>query len=409
MTWTASDVLDTYADLLRRLRRPDANMASFTAFHMNRELRQKVKRIQFYPVVPAALGWAVTDQQGAEFANYLGTGLVGAPVYQVTEDMCEAIEAMFGKTVSEDPPIIYEANLPAAAGFVWLDKPLELQTSDGKPEQVQAVSWSRQNALTATGMMPALRIAIWTLASEAIRAGDIPAEPEAIADTQRRLGLVILLYSDIYLLDGPTTQKHGSVQPCSAVALVAYLNMLWMMLQMEITGIDRAPGTRGARRRALKEAGQSDVLVITLRRAARAGLARRVAATTRLNGRTSGLCRPTTGIASPRPARNGTRPSPLRTRNTARCAAPKCLTSRRTSRDRKARRCRCGGACTGWRANRYRVHGDGSRVGDRRARAACVPRGRRLSQEPRRPRRAGWGPALCSARMHPRPDSLLSL
>lgn len=262
---TATEVLDTYADLIRRLRHPSGYMADFMAFHMNRDLAHGKKASQFYPVMASWPGGQITDEQGAEFARFTGISLVGAPVYQVTEGMCEAIEAMFGKTIAEADPVIYEASLPAAAGFAWLDKPMPLDTEDGLTNPIQAMSWSSQNALSDTGTFPTLRVTLWTLASETQRDDGSSSSAEEIADIQQWLGLLTLHHSDLYLVN----KTMGGPAPRSALAIVAYLNMLWMMLQMEITGIDRAAAPRGARRRALRDTGQGDVLVITLRRPAR--------------------------------------------------------------------------------------------------------------------------------------------
>jgi hypothetical protein len=269
MTWTAVAVLDTYSDLIRRLRHPSGNMASFMAFKMNQDLCTGGKRLQYYPVMPGSPSAAITEAQGGEFAAFLGTGLVGAPAYQVTEEMCEIIAAMFARTVAEDAPVIYEANLPAAAGLVWLDTKLQLTGEDGSFNQIQALSWAAHSVLAATGTIPVLRVALWTLASDTTKddTGHTPADAAEIADIQARLGVLTMLYSDIYPLGQPMGED-GHIPPRSAVALVAYLNMLWMMLQMEITGIDRAPGIRAAQRRARRYLGDSGVLVVTLRRAA---------------------------------------------------------------------------------------------------------------------------------------------
>src|SRR5262249_50801585 len=154
MTWTVNDVLDAYAGLIGRLRSPTANMASYMAFHMNRDLGKGEKWTQYYPVLPIRPARAVTDSQGAEFARFLGTGLLAAPVYQVTGDMCRAIDAMFEKTVAAETPVIYQASLPAAAGFIWLDNQLALALEDGTTGRVQAISWAAHNMLTDSGITP---------------------------------------------------------------------------------------------------------------------------------------------------------------------------------------------------------------------------------------------------------------
>jgi hypothetical protein len=269
MTATASDVLDTYTDLIRRLRNPDHHMADFMAFHMGRFVGERPKRLQYYPVTSTSPDGTFTERQGAEFASFLGASLVGAPVYQVTGDMCAAIDAMFTRTTAEEAPAIYEASLPALAGFVWLDGQLELELDNGPLEPIQVISWSVQDAPTDVGgTMTILRASFWMLVSDTRHDNDArtPASATQIAEIEGWIGPVNLLHTDIYPLNGPLAPAAG-VPHRSATALVAYLNMLWMMLQMEITGIDRAVGIRGARRRAQRETGQGDVLVVTLRRA----------------------------------------------------------------------------------------------------------------------------------------------
>lgn len=258
--WTATEVLDTYAGLIRRLRNPSPHLADFTAYLMNTNLRGEGKRSQYYPVEPAG---DVTARQGGEFASYLGTGLVGAPVYQVTSGMCDAVDAMFERTMAEEAQIIYEADLPATAGFAWLDRQIELESGDGGLSRVQGISWAAHSVLAEEGTLPVLRVALWILASDVTSDdGRTRVDAAEAAEITEQLGVLTLLYTDIWLLNRPLGRG-----PKSVTTLVAYLNMLWMMLQMEITSIDRAPVSRSARRRAQRDTICGDVLVITLRRA----------------------------------------------------------------------------------------------------------------------------------------------
>jgi hypothetical protein len=95
---TASDLLDTYADLVRRLRWPDTTtdgLTDYLAFFMGRELAASRKAGQFYPVLPATS--AVTPGQAAEFARHVGGALAGAPVYQVTAAAAEPAGPLMGR------------------------------------------------------------------------------------------------------------------------------------------------------------------------------------------------------------------------------------------------------------------------------------------------------------------------
>lgn len=262
---TPGELLDLYAGHMRRLRRPDGHMASFTAHVMNRDLEVNQKLGQFYPVVPGSAP-RFTDEHGARFAEVISTQLVGAPVYQITAEMCDAIDAMHARTMAQGTPVIYQSALPSRAGFAWLDRPHEFAVKGEFTEEITAVSWAAHTAVTSDGAVPAMRIALWQ-ATTAIRAEDGTRAPdEECAAIAALIGDLTLFHSDVYALDQP--MATGQPGP-TVVALAVYLNMLWTMLGMEVAAAERAEGTRGARRRAEPHTGKTDVLVVTLRRAAR--------------------------------------------------------------------------------------------------------------------------------------------
>jgi hypothetical protein len=269
MTASPSDVLDTYADLVRRLRHPAGKVADYMAYQMNRDLRANGKEGQFYPVVRGGLAQFYIGH-GERFARTLAGQLHHAPVYQVTAEMCDAIEAMHARTAEQQGvPVIYQATLPSDAGFCWLDRPhtVTVDNSDYDreyDEPVQAVSWALHDVTLTEGTFPALRVTIWQATTATRNADGTPADPATIADVMAWLGPLTMLYSDAYAIDMP--MATGQPGP-GVTALALYLNMLWTMLGMEVAVADRATGLRGARRRAGPDFKNTDVLVVTLRRA----------------------------------------------------------------------------------------------------------------------------------------------
>jgi hypothetical protein len=270
---TPGDILDTYAGLIRRLRNPDWPMTDYMTYTMNKDRAANGKLGQFYPVLIPDRRTSYTDAQGTEFARTLGTQLVAAPVYQVTAEMCDAIEAMHARTVTESVPVVYEAGLPSPSGFVWLDRPHEVlvddKEGDGYTEPVRAISWAAHSiALTEGPVVRGLRVGIWQDTAVTRNADGTRIDPEAAAEIAVLIGDLTMLFSDVFALDIPmATGMPGR----SVVSLAVYLTMLWTMLGMEIAVADPATGIRGARRRAEPHTGKTDVLVVTLRRAARRG------------------------------------------------------------------------------------------------------------------------------------------
>lgn len=269
MTWTAADVLDAYASMVGRLRRPTSDMADFVAFFMNDYMAACRKEVMFYPVMLEQGRFTVKD--GAAFARILGAALAGSPVYQVTEKMCELIEELARSAAQASVPVLRRADLPAASGFAWLDKPLKVTTEDGSVATVQVFSWAVQQVAMREGGKPAIRIAAWMpTPDDSAAAGGKPARGNAAAAPLRGvLGPVTLLFSDIWMLDAPMHPVNRRA-PRTAMALLGYVRTLGTTLQAEIAGIDRPHIQRASRRRAEREAGRSDLQVITLRRAAQA-------------------------------------------------------------------------------------------------------------------------------------------
>ena len=274
-TWTADSVMDQLAWLIHHYRRPHADLADYLAFHIRDSQSQDARALQHYWPISLTGGPADTPE-GRQLAQLLARGLGEADAYQVTTAMCRRMRDMFDASKDQIPLRLSEGELPAPAGFAWLDQPWLLRVGAGYWLPTRAVSWDtdrrpvRDEETGLTRWADCIRITQWLLIADDVafrRWGDDRARADWVAS---RIGRLIPY--QVELLPFDTELRISPKYRDQAVTSLGLLHILWMHLGMELPRsrpvLPSAPAVRKRVNRTLKH---KQVHVITLRKIAYIG------------------------------------------------------------------------------------------------------------------------------------------
>jgi hypothetical protein len=223
----------------------------------------------------------VYENEGAAalWSRDVGKGLQIARAYQVTAKMVDVANKVYGNQSGIFH--LEEAELPSRAGFVWLDQPLESTDRWGNLVIERAVSWSPVNISVRYKGLPGqpeenitgIRLATWNWIGDAHR-DDYLREDKETRDGLAMLGDLTLSHTFIVpfgerhsFARGKAEHPDGEPGDYKPDSTLAWMHVLWMLMEQEIVTMPQTRPERAARRRASKTLKHSDgISVITLRR-----------------------------------------------------------------------------------------------------------------------------------------------
>lgn len=265
-------VLDHHTDLHQRFVHPTPLLLRFFDEFMTEMIQHMVERQgvtgddHIAQVTSDVMGQMFYPAEDAEqVCRALAQGLSVARTYQVTAEMMDAVSATYQASI-DHVMNVEEAELPAEAGFVWLDKLLEFDSWDGKPVRYRALTWSMVTVHTDEGhLWPAVRLTTW------FNMGDPEIDDLELNDSASRiraqlaeLGPLVLAHTQVLMLG---ERFHASRDWDVTLGNVAsWAHTLWMFMDTEITTSHEAPVERPARKRAMRSLKHTDVNVVLLRR-----------------------------------------------------------------------------------------------------------------------------------------------
>ncbi len=264
--WSADEVLSQHAWLTHHYRNPGDDLADFLAYLMRTTVEQQTRAAGMY--WPVDLSGGPADRpQGRELARVLSLGLGDAATFQVTAPMVIRMRDTWEGAVTVHE--LDEGELPAPAGFAWLDKPWLMRLSAGYWLPVRAVSWEKTSLLvraTDSGRVvsqDAARIVLWLAIADDVAFGrwDSETRAEKVAVQVGRLApqhvAVIPFGTPLNLPAGFRSQSES---------MLGLLHTLWMYLGMML------PKSRPVRasapavaKRARASLRHDEVHIVTLR------------------------------------------------------------------------------------------------------------------------------------------------
>jgi hypothetical protein len=261
-------ILDWQIDLQARYSHPtDFLLACLGAFASQKTAKNATSSdMMFYPYQPAH-----DLKQALGFARLVGRDLFTARAFQVTTRMVDVLKDLYQQSIRNIEHIDAE-ELPSESGFLWYDKPLELEDVKGRMVSFRAISWGpqlirtrRKNAFTRQQEEHAeegLRVVAWNLAGDP---NSYTAEEISDMWSADRLGELQLDHVMTFPFGErfPTRDQYGG----PGDSLLHYIHVTWMLLSSEVAAHHRPPALgRKAQRRAQRSLKHGEVTVITLRR-----------------------------------------------------------------------------------------------------------------------------------------------
>jgi hypothetical protein len=251
---TANEIIDQQRDIYERMRNPSEHtLEYFKAFAEDTLAKDEDRYMgMFYPYDVARSGQAAIG-----FCNEVSVGIRDARAYQVTSNMVETIDSAHKNSAKVIKFV--EAELPCRAGFVYLDKPVEVVDDKGVMSTFRAVSWQPISCRMQDGVVtPGIRIIVWASLHDGSDYND-SFDERTIAYADANLGTLTVQHIACIPFDLPFARPEGG-------GSVAWMHSMWMFMDMEIVSEkSRVSPVRGVRRRAAK-LGSQDVTVITMRR-----------------------------------------------------------------------------------------------------------------------------------------------
>lgn len=266
-SWTADQVLDTHAWLVKNYVMPGTHLADYLASLMRgvqEQVGEERAGTAFFPVdltVPAG------PEQGAQLARVIGRGLREARTYQVTAPMTGAMRETYDQ-LGLGIGYLDGAELPSPAGFAWLDRPWLITEKAGYVMPFRAVSWEKTTLVMQVNGRPystdAARIVLWTLSADDMAFGrwDDPQRANRAANLVGQLTpqhLMLLPFGHKFSVNSGFEDQGA--------AMLALIHILWMFLGMELTASRTvAPASAPTARRVNRSLVHGRVHIITLRR-----------------------------------------------------------------------------------------------------------------------------------------------
>ncbi len=200
----------------------------------------------------------------AEFRGFLERDLKTAQTFQVTAEMVDTVSAVYEKS-KESVITVHEEELPALAGFIWLDKAMLMPDKNGKTVSNRAVSWGPQDITYNDGAVkPGIRVTTWFCVHDR---DDFFDDLEDARWSEAHPDLDVLYSHTVILGFG---ERIGTAFPDSdgpdRYDFLMWLHTLWAFMDTDIVTSPRQDIPRAFRRRAERVLKEPAVRVVALRR-----------------------------------------------------------------------------------------------------------------------------------------------
>lgn len=216
------------------------------------------------------IAWFYPAQRGRELLPLIRKPLFGAPVYEVTEDIIDAVTGMYRKTSEAQTVSFAQRDLPSRTGFMRMAKPVVLKDIGGEVLSTRAVSWGPVRVVSESRNTAKLgiRFTAWCHKDDehAMLTDSLPGAPLNLVSSQITPFGHELKRMHMRLEDGDLVDVRRGEGPDD---LLYWVQTLWMFMQTEIVATEQPHVQRHFARRARRFDGNDSVTVILLRRVAR--------------------------------------------------------------------------------------------------------------------------------------------
>lgn len=283
--WTAGQVLEQHTMLTERFMRPGGMVLDYIRYFVGDAYRKNPSRAQgmFYPTDLRPLAGIDDPDPGTEAATQvskiIGRGLQDALTFQATEEMVAVMRQVHDKTMA-NTQYLDEAELPAPAGFAWLDKPWPIFDTWGNAIPVRALTWELEYAWAsmedegrrvqfggAPMRVACVRVGLWTYMDDDVLYGRWAGQEHRARETSDMLGELTFMHLALLPFGAAFAFGKDEKDQSRADSILGILHTLWMFLGMEIVSTEPARDIpRLVKRQALRSLRHGEVRVVTLRK-----------------------------------------------------------------------------------------------------------------------------------------------
>jgi hypothetical protein len=261
-TLTAAEVLDRHRKLIEQMR--DKTVIMYIDDVLGDVMSKAKQRGGPHQMRRELMSMTHPAESSAQFRGMLEKDLRDAKTFQVTAEMVDVVSAVHEKS-TETVVSLHEAEMPAPAGFIWLDKPQMMPDVNGLTVGNRAISWGPQSIVYADNVTrPGIRVTTWF----STRDRDHFWHDKEEQDWAARHPNLDLLYSHSTVLpfgERVVTMKRNADSP-SRHDFLAWLHTLWAFMDTDIVTTAKQQMPRAFARRAARELKSPDVNVVYLRR-----------------------------------------------------------------------------------------------------------------------------------------------
>ena len=285
---TPSEVLDMHRNVRESLADPTVRryLDGFMRDTVEKAVKGKKTEVERWKEIGSVFGQLFHPANNPDqFAALLSKDLFSARTYQVTEEMVDAVSAMYRRSQQEGMFTVTLGELPSEAGFAWFDKPITHIDKHGKVVKARAISWGLQpvtyftedytqedidRAMAGqdvkdgkkTMTVQGVRVVTWFSVTDKDEIWDQEYQDAWIRETHGRYRV---LYSHSFTL--PFGQRFSFSAEDQGDDMMAWIKTLWVFMNTEIVTSTR-PHLRAFSmkkfQRSMKE--PPEVNVIYLRR-----------------------------------------------------------------------------------------------------------------------------------------------
>jgi hypothetical protein len=262
------EVLDAHTTLYERLKYPPPLLTDFYASFFSEKAIRSMEKPDGGELLSRWLQMLAPARDERDFLSMVGRPLYGAPTYQVTGTIVDAVTATYEASAGKGI-WLQEGEVPTETGFAWLDEPVVLTDAGGFSIATRALSWSPQTIpeeflqgeWPQRGSRRGLRLTSYSHVDDT----DSISVPE-MADRMRAIGMPLSISHSSYISYGTQFQARRLSEEVTSDDIIHWAHTLWMFMGTEIVTTARPQVERPARRRAQRSVGVSEVNVVTLRR-----------------------------------------------------------------------------------------------------------------------------------------------
>jgi hypothetical protein len=268
--YTPADVIQQHATLAEAHRHPKPSLTRYTAYFMDDVVKRRGRESAIAMFHPASGSDPLKAAE--DWLHRVGDDLRQAVTFQVTRDMSDAVTAMYRKSTAAGSHVIHADELPAPAGFLWLDRPADMLDRKGRVVRHRAISWATIPVTAGDGVTKqGLRLIFWSDARIPDEWTDETSEsrarwrdPAFLTRVEDEIGRLQLGHSQVIPFDEEFT--YPDLGP--ADDHMAWLHVMFMVMETEIVARRRHGLPTPVRARVRKHLAGTGVTVITLRRVA---------------------------------------------------------------------------------------------------------------------------------------------